>query len=149
MPRIFARGDVTDSHYSKLYYRHDPYYICPHGPISMGRITHGPPPVVREREVRSLWQGLRLVTRERRGSSGPPYGWRPRPVLAGSVGPAFVCARQGRSRGAKGGMFAFAPTFSLRGTSLTNSAGVEDRRKMVKALPSLEVVPRGFLKCDR
>jgi hypothetical protein len=76
------------------------------GPISMGRITHRPPPVVREREVRSLRQGLRLVIRERRGSSGPPYGWRPRPVLAGSAGPAFIYA----SRGAKGGVFAFAPT---------------------------------------
>jgi hypothetical protein len=44
------------------------------GPISMGRITHGPPSVVGEREVRRLWQGLRLVTRERRGSNRPSSG---------------------------------------------------------------------------
>jgi hypothetical protein len=31
IPRIFPRGEVTDSHYSKPYYRHDPYRTCPHG----------------------------------------------------------------------------------------------------------------------
>jgi hypothetical protein len=46
-------------------------------------------------------------------------------------------------------VFAFAPTFALRGASLTKSTGAEDYREMVKTLPSLEVVPREFLKCDR
>jgi hypothetical protein len=46
------------------------------------------------------------------------------------------------------GVFAFAPTFSLRGASLTKSAGAEDCSEMVKTLPSLEMVRRGFLKCD-
>jgi hypothetical protein len=55
---------------------------------------------------------------------------------------------RGRCRRAKGSVFAFAPTFSLRGTSSTKSAGAEDYREMVKTLPSLKVVPRGFLKCD-
>ena len=32
--------------------------------------------------------------------------------------------------------------------SSTKSAEAEDCRKMVKTLPTLEVVPRGFLKCD-
>jgi hypothetical protein len=54
-----------------------------------------------------------------------------------------------KSSRAKGGVFAFVPTFTLRGTSSTKSAGAEDHREMVKTLPSLEVVPRGFLKCDR
>jgi hypothetical protein len=45
-------------------------------------------------------------------------------------------------------MFAFAPTFALRGASSTKSAGAEDYREMVKTLPSFEMVPRGFLKCD-
>jgi hypothetical protein len=62
------------------------------------------------------------------------------------VDSAFVYARRGRSRRAKGGVFAFAPTFALRGTSSTKSAGAEDHRKMVKMLPSLEVVPRGFFE---
>jgi hypothetical protein len=56
---------------------------------------------------------------------------------------------QGRCRRAKGGMFAFTTTFSLRGASSTKSAGAKDYREIVKTLPSLEVVPRGFLKCDR
>jgi hypothetical protein len=45
-------------------------------------------------------------------------------------------------------VFAFVPTFALQGTSSTKSAGVKDHREMVKTLPSLEVVPQGFLKCD-
>jgi hypothetical protein len=49
----------------------------------------------------------------------------------------------------EGDVFAFVPTFALRGTSSTKSASVEDYRKMVKTLPSLEMVPRGYLKCDR
>jgi hypothetical protein len=59
-----------------------------------------------------------------------------------------ICAKQGGSRRAKGGVFAFVPTFAFRGTSSTKSAGAEDNREMVKTLPSLEVVLRGFLKCD-
>jgi hypothetical protein len=61
----------------------------------------------------------------------------------------FVRAARSRSRRVKGGVFAFAPTFALRGANLTKSVGVEDHFEMVKTLPSLEVVPRGFLKCDR
>jgi hypothetical protein len=49
----------------------------------------------------------------------------------------------------EGDVFAFVPTFALRGTNLTKSSGAEDCSKMVKMLPSLEMVPRGFLKCDR
>jgi hypothetical protein len=29
--RIFPRGEVTDSHYNKLYYRHGPNHTCPRG----------------------------------------------------------------------------------------------------------------------
>jgi hypothetical protein len=54
-----------------------------------------------------------------------------------------------RNHRAKGGVFTFAPTFALRGTSSTKSVGAEDHRKKVKTLPSLEVVLRGFFKCDR
>jgi hypothetical protein len=45
-----------------------------------------------------------------------------------------------------GGMFAFTPTFALRGASSTKSAGAEDCREMVRTLPSLEMVPRGFFE---
>jgi hypothetical protein len=92
-------------------------------PITMGRITHGPPLVVRAQEVR-----LRLATRERRGSHRPPSGRRPRLVLVCYMDVAFVCAMRGRSRRAKGSVFTFAPTFALRGTSSTKSAGAEDHR---------------------
>ena len=114
----------------------------------MGRVTYGPPPVVRERVVRRRRQGLRLATRERRVSHKPPSGRRPRLVLVCSVDVAFVCVMRGRSRRAKGSVFAFTPIFALRGTNSTKSAGAEDYRVMVKTLPSLEMVPRGFLKCD-
>jgi hypothetical protein len=43
-------------------------------------------------------------------------------------------------------VFAFAPTFALRGASSTKSAGAEDHREMVKTLPSLEVVSRFFFE---
>jgi hypothetical protein len=82
------------------------------GPISMGRITHGPPTEVRGREVRRLRQGLRLVTRERR-SNRPPSDWRPRLVLACSVDSAFVCAKRGRSRRAKGWRVRLRPNIIL------------------------------------
>jgi hypothetical protein len=57
----------------------------------------------------------------------------------------FVRAARSRCRRAKGGVFAVAPTFALRGASSTKSPSAEDHREMVKTLPSLEVIPRGFL----
>jgi hypothetical protein len=46
----------------------------------------------------------------------------------------------------KGDVFAFIPTFALRGTSSTKSACADDCHKTVKTLPSLEMVP---WECDR
>jgi hypothetical protein len=78
----------------------------------MGRVTYGPPPVVRERVVRRRRQGLRLATRERRGRVGlRPIGALG--LLWCVVDLAFICAMRGRSQSAKGGVFAFAPTFAL------------------------------------
>jgi hypothetical protein len=42
------------------------------------------------------------------------------------------------------GRCAFAPTFALRGTSLTKLLGAKVYREMAETLPSLEVVPGGF-----
>jgi hypothetical protein len=98
------------------------------GPITMGRIPHGPLLAVTPWEARRLWQGLRLATREQRGphrSTSSRCLWL---VLTCSVNVAFVCTMRRRSHRAKGSMFAFAPTFSLRGASSTKSAGAEDRR---------------------
>jgi hypothetical protein len=82
-----------------------------------------------------------------RRSEGGRTGLRLVSALACPVGLAdavFVCAMRGGSRRAKGAVFTFVPTFALRGTSSTKSAGVEDHREMVMTLSSLEVVPRGF-----
>jgi hypothetical protein len=98
------------------------------GPITMGRIPHGPLLAVTTREARRLRQGLRLATRERRGPHRSPCSRRLRLVLTCSVNVAFICAMRRRSRRAKGSVFAFAPTFALRGTSSTKSVGAEDHR---------------------
>jgi hypothetical protein len=149
IPKIFPRGEVTDSHYGKLYYRHGPNHICPRGAQ-----LYGP-----NRTWASLGGegacgpvdfGKAFVLS--RVSKGGQTGLRPVSALGlfwRVVDSAFACARRGRSRRAMGGVFAFAPTFALRGTSSTKSAGAEDHREMVKTLPSLEVVSRRFLKCDR
>jgi hypothetical protein len=65
-----------------------------------------------------------------------------RPSWSSALNPLV---RASRARG----RYAFAPTFALRGTSSTKSASAKVCRKMAKMLPSLEVVPRCFLKCDR
>jgi hypothetical protein len=62
---------------------------------------------------------------------------------AGPADTDFVRAARGRCRRAKGGVFAFAPTFALRGASSTKSAGAKDHREMVKTMLSLKVAPRG------
>jgi hypothetical protein len=80
IPRIFPRGEVTDSHYGILYYSHDPIHACP-----LGAQLCGP-----NRTWASLcdegvggsvvFGGLRLVSSERRGSNKPLSGQRPRSV---------------------------------------------------------------------
>jgi hypothetical protein len=48
IPRIFPRGEVTNSHYGKLYYRHGPKIAHSHaGSSSVGQTAHGPLLVVR------------------------------------------------------------------------------------------------------
>jgi hypothetical protein len=82
------------------------------GPITMGRIPHGPLLAVTTREARRLRQGLRLATQERRGPHKSPSGRRLRLVPTCSVNAAFVCMVRRRSRRAKGCVFAFAPTIT-------------------------------------
>jgi hypothetical protein len=83
------------------------------GPITMGRIIHGPSPADGAREAHRHRRGLRLATPERRGSHWSPSGWRPRLVLACFVDVAFVNVMRRRSRRAKGSVFAFASTMDL------------------------------------
>jgi hypothetical protein len=56
-------------------------------------------------------------------------GWTPPVVL-----PPLV-QRDRRRPGAKGSVFAFAPTFALRGTSSTKSSGAEDVARSWRRCP--------------
>jgi hypothetical protein len=118
------------------------------GPSFLGRTVHGPLPVPRKWEV--LWSstGPSSCLTGAKGAEQASVWSAPLVCPAGPVDTVFVRAARGRSRRAKGGVFAFTPTFALRGTNSTKSAGAEDHSEMVKTLPSLEVVPRGVLICD-
>jgi hypothetical protein len=89
------------SHYGILYYKHGPTHSA-HTASEGGALQHGSnctwaPPYAKG--DKALWssRGLRLGLSERRGAHRPLYG-------------RYVQFR-GRCRRAKGGMFAFAPTY--------------------------------------
>jgi hypothetical protein len=90
------------------------------GPVTMGRITRGPLSWTRPHCGMPFVAGLRLVRNKRRVSL---------PV-------SFLLAQllQRRLR-AKGGAFAFAPTFALRGTSSTKSPGAKDIARWRRRCP--------------
>jgi hypothetical protein len=125
IPRIFPRGEVTCSHYGKAIPDTSRNVLILAGPITMGRFPHGPPRAVMMWETRRLRQSLHLATRPRRGPCRSTSGRCFRLVRARSVD-VTICAMGRRSHRAKGSVFAFAPTFALRGTSSTKSAGAED-----------------------
>jgi hypothetical protein len=98
------------------------------GPVTMGRIACGP----------LSW------TRPHFGmTSSPVFVW-----CRSSEGcPCLFCLsdqrRQRRLR-AKGGIFAFAPTFALRGTSSTKSPGAEDVARWRRHCPRSKWFRGGF-----
>jgi hypothetical protein len=81
------------------------------GPVTMGRITRGPPCWTRPRDGMTSSQAF---VRRRVGRR-----------VSLSVVLSSLVQRGWRRHRAKGGVFAFAPTFALRGTSLTKSFGAE------------------------
>jgi hypothetical protein len=81
-------------------------------PVTMGRITRGPPLWTRSQDETTSSQVF-VQRRMRRRVSLPV-------VLSPLV------QRVRRRPRAKGGVFAFAPTIALRGTSSTKSPGAED-----------------------
>jgi hypothetical protein len=81
------------------------------GPVTMGRITRGPLSWTRPHSGMTTSQAFVWCRMKRRVSL---------PVLSLSN------QRLRRRPRAKGGVFAFAPTFALRGTSSTKSPGAED-----------------------
>jgi hypothetical protein len=100
------------------------------GPVIMGQITRGPPCWMRSQDETTSSQVF-VRWRMRRRVSLPV-------VLSPLV-------QRGRQRPrAKGGVFAFAPTFALRGTSSTKSSGAEDVARWRRRCPRSKWVRGGF-----
>ena len=91
------------------------------GPVTMGRITRGPPCWTRSRDETTSSQ---IFVRRRVGRRvGLPVVLYP------------LMQRDWRRHRAKGGVFAFAPTFALRGTSSTKSSGAKDVARWRRCCP--------------
>jgi hypothetical protein len=100
------------------------------GPVTMGRITRGPPFWTRSQDETTSSQVF-VRRRMRRRVSLPV-------VLSPLV------QRVRRRPRAKGGVFAFAPTFALRGTSSTKSPGAEDVARWRNRCPRSKWFRGGF-----
>jgi hypothetical protein len=100
------------------------------GPVTMGRITRGPPFWTRSQGETTSSQVFDRRRMRRRVSL---------PVV---LSPLVQQVRR-RPR-AKGGVFAFAPTFSLRGTSSTKSSGAEDVARWRRRCPRAKWFRGGF-----
>jgi hypothetical protein len=99
------------------------------GPVTMGRIARGPLSWTRPHSGMPFIAGLRLARYMRRVSL---------PALS-----VLAQLLQRRLR-VKGGAFAFAPTFALRGTSSTKSPGAEDVARWRRRCPRSKWFRGGF-----
>jgi hypothetical protein len=100
------------------------------GPVTMGRITRGPPFWTRSQNETTSSQ---VFIRRRVGRRvGLPVVLSP------------LVQRGWRRHRAKGGVFAFAPTFALRGTSSTKSSGAEDVARWCRRCPRSKWFRGGF-----
>jgi hypothetical protein len=100
------------------------------GPVTVGRITRGPPCWTRPQDETTSPQ---VFIRRRVGRRVNP------PVVLSPL------VQRGRRRHrAKGGVFAFAPTFALRGTSSTKSSGAEDVARWWRRCPRSKWFRGGF-----
>jgi hypothetical protein len=100
------------------------------GPVTMGRITSGPPCWTRSQDETTSSQAF---VRRRVGR---------RVSLLVVLSPLVQRGR--RRHRAKGGVFAFAPTFALRGTSSTKSSGAEDVARWWRRCPRSKWFRGGF-----
>jgi hypothetical protein len=100
------------------------------GPVTMGWITRGPPCWTRPQDATTSSQVFvrRLVGRR---------------VNLPVVLPLLV-QRGWRRHRAKGGVFAFAPTFALRGTSSTKSSCAKDVARWWRRCPRSKWFRGGF-----
>jgi hypothetical protein len=98
------------------------------GPVTMGQITRGP----------LSW------TRPHGGMTAQAFVWCriKRRVSLPVLSPSD--RRLQRGPRAKGGVFAFAPTFALRGTSSTKSPGAEDVARWRRRCPRSKWFRGGF-----
>jgi hypothetical protein len=100
------------------------------GPVTMGRITRGPPCWTRPHGGMTSSQVFVRCRMGRRVSL---------PVVLSPLD-----QRLRRRPRAKGGIFAFAPTFALRGTSSTKSSGAEDVARWRRRCPRSKWFRGGF-----
>jgi hypothetical protein len=100
------------------------------GPVTMGRITRGPP----------FW----TRSQDETTSSQVFVRWRMRRRVSLPVVLSPLVQRVRRRPRAKGGVFAFAPTFALRGTSSTKSSGAEDVARWRRRCPRSKWFRGGF-----
>jgi hypothetical protein len=100
------------------------------GPVTMGRITRGPPCWTRPRDGTT---SSHAFVRQRVGRRVSP------PVVLSPL-----VQRGWQRHRAKGGVFAFAPTFALRGTSSTKSSGAEDVARWWRRCPLSKWFRGGF-----
>jgi hypothetical protein len=100
------------------------------GPVTIGRITRGPPCWTRPRDGTTSSQAF---VRRRVGR---------RVNLLVVLSP--LVQRGWRRHRAKGGVFAFAPTFALRGTSSTKSSGAEGVARWWRRCPRSKWFRGGF-----
>jgi hypothetical protein len=100
------------------------------GPVTMGRIARGPPFWTRSQDETTSSQVF-VRRRMRRRVSLPV-------VLS------LLAQRVWRRPRVKGGVFAFAPTFALRGTSSTKSSGAEDVARWWRLCPRSKWFRGGF-----
>jgi hypothetical protein len=100
------------------------------GPVTMGRITRGPPCLTRSQDrTTSSWAFVQRRVGRRVSL----------PVVLSSL-----VQRGWRRHRAKGGVFAFAPTFALRGTSSTKSSGAEGVARWWRRCPRSKWFRGGF-----
>jgi hypothetical protein len=100
------------------------------GPVTMGRNTRGPPCWTRARNETTSSQVFVRLRMGRRVSL---------PIVLSPL-----VQRLQRRHQAKGGVFAFAPTFALRGTSSTKSSGAEDVARWRRRCPRSKWFREGF-----
>jgi hypothetical protein len=101
------------------------------GPVTMCRIVRGPP----------FWTRARDETT----SSQVFVRWRMSRRVSLPVVLSPLAQRVRRRPRAKGDVFAFAPTFALRGTNSTKSSGAEDVARWRRLCPRSKWFRGGFL----